>query len=150
DLAVANGLGYSVSIFLQSTVSVTPPSVTYADQNVGTASLPQSVTLTNSATTALRINSITFTGANPTDYSQTNTCGTSLAGGSSCTISVIFTPTATGTRTATINVNDSAVGSPQTAALSGTGTAPVVTLSTTSLTFPTQLLRTTSATQQVT
>ncbi|MBZ5704866.1 MAG: choice-of-anchor D domain-containing protein [Acidobacteriia bacterium] len=150
DLAVANYFGNSLSIFLQSTVSLSPISLTFPAQNVGSTSSPQNLTLTNSGNTAITINSITFTGANATDFSQTNTCGTSLAGGTSCAIAVTFTPTATGTRTATINVNDNAVGSPQTAALSGTGTAPAVTLSTNNLTFATQLLRTTSSAQQVT
>jgi hypothetical protein len=44
-----------------------------------------------------------------------------LAAKSKCTISVMFTPTQTGTRTGTLRVNDSAVGSPQTSSLTGTG-----------------------------
>ena len=150
DLVVANALSSTFSIFLQSTVGVTPASLIYTDENVGVPSAPQDVTLTNSATTALNISSITFTGTNPTDFSEINTCGTSLAGGATCTISVTFTPTATGARSATLNVNDDAVGSPQTVGLTGTGTAPVVTLSATSLTFATQLVGTRSATKQVT
>jgi hypothetical protein len=51
-----------------------------------------------------------------------------LAGGASCTINVLFTPTATGTRTATLNIVDNAAGSPQTVALTGTGTNSPVTI----------------------
>jgi len=134
----------------QSPATLSPADLSFPPENIGTPSPSQDVTLTNSATTALNISSITFAGTNPADFSQTNTCGTSLAGGASCTISVTFTPTATGARSATLNVNDDAAGSPQTVSLSGTGTAPAVTLSSSSLTFATQLVGTRSPTQQVT
>jgi hypothetical protein len=96
------------------------PSVAFAAQTVGTTSPAWNVLLGNNLTTALPI-SITFTGADPGDFAQTNTCGASLAPKSTCTISLTFTPTATGTRTATLTVTDSANNSPQTMALSGTG-----------------------------
>lgn len=114
-------------------VSLAPASMTFSTQVVGTTSAPQSATLTNNQTAALSI-SIGFTGTNSGDFSQTNTCGTSLAAGASCTISVTFDPTASGSRTATLNVTDNASNSPQTISLSGTGLAPV-TLSVTSLSF---------------
>jgi len=78
------------------------------------------VRLADSLATALPI-SITFTGADPGDFAETNTCGASLAARSRCTISLTFTPGATGTRTATLTVTDSANNSPQTMALTGTG-----------------------------
>jgi hypothetical protein len=79
------------------------------------------VTLTNIGTTALTISAIAITGTNAGDFQQTHTCGASLAAGASCTISVTFKPTATGTRAATVGVTDSAAGSPQHVPLSGTG-----------------------------
>ena len=100
---------------------VAPTSLTFAAQKVGTTSAAKNVTLTNNLSTALTISSITFTGANAADFGQTNTCGSSLAAKSTCTIGVTFTPSAKGTRTATLNVNDSANNSPQTASLTGTG-----------------------------
>jgi hypothetical protein len=103
----------------QATVS--PTSLTFAAQTVGTTSAAKKVALTNNLSTALTISSITFTGAAPGDFAQTDTCGASLAAKSDCTISVTFKPTATGTRTATMNVKDSANDSPQTVALTGTG-----------------------------
>ena len=87
---------------------------------MGTTSPPKNVMLTNNLSTALPIG-ITFTGADPGDFAQTNTCSGSVAAKSICTISVTFTPTATGTRTATLTVTDSANNSPQTVALTGTG-----------------------------
>src|SRR5207253_3020646 len=64
-----------------------------------------------------------MTGANSGDFAQTNNCGTTVAAGANCTINVTFTPTATGTRSGALTVTDNATNSPQTASLSGTGTA---------------------------
>jgi len=94
------------------------------------------VTLTNSGNAALTVTSISFTGANPGDFSQTNTCGSSVAAGKNCTISVVFTPAATGNRSATLSVADNSAGSPQTVALTGTGSSQAgASLSPTSLSF---------------
>jgi hypothetical protein len=106
-----------------------PSSLTFATQLVGTSSSAQSATLTNYGTTALSITSIAASG----DFSQTNTCGSSLAAEASCTISVTFKPTQRGTRTGTLSITDNAAGSPQTVSLTGTGT--VVEFNPTSLSF---------------
>ena len=96
--------------------------MTLASETVGNTSAAKNVTLTNNLSTALAVGAITFTGADPGDFaSPANTCGGSLAAKSKCTISVTFTPTATGTRTATMYVNDSANNTPQTVSLTGTG-----------------------------
>src|SRR5207247_8134408 len=129
--------------------TLSPASLTFASQNVGTTSAPQAATLSNSGSTALSIGSIAITGADSGDFAQTNNCGSSLAAGAQCTINVTFTPSAGGTRTATLTVTDSASGSPQTASLSGTGVASAA-LSPTSLTFTSQNVGTTSAPQAVT
>jgi hypothetical protein len=76
------------------------------------------VTLTNSGTATLTLTSIVPSG----DYAQTNTCGGSVAAAGNCTISVTFTPTATGTRTGAITITDNASGSPHMVTLTGTGT----------------------------
>src|SRR5206468_2859609 len=102
--------------------SLTPSSLTFASQTVSSTSAAQAVTLSNTTSTALSISSITFAGANPGDFGQTNTCGSSVAAGGNCAINVTFTPTATGTRSATLTVTDNAGNSPQTAGVSGTGT----------------------------
>ena len=105
-------------------VSLNPTGVKFGQQTVGTPSQPMTVTLTNtSGTLTVHISSMTFSGNNPGDFSQTNTCGSSVAPKISCTISVIFTPGATGARNATLNVNDDGGGSPQTVKLAGTGTS---------------------------
>ena len=130
------------------TASLSPTSLTFASQNVGSTSVAQTITLTNGGTAALALTSIAASG----DYAQTNTCGTSVAAGANCTISVTFTPTAAGTRTGAITVTDNAAGSPQTASLAGTGVAvgPSAALSPTSLTFAAQTIATTSPAQAIT
>jgi hypothetical protein len=126
-------------------VSLTSTSLSFPNQNTGTTSSPAlQSTLDNTGTGALTISSIMLTGTNPGDFAQTNTCGTGVAAGGNCAFTVTFTPTATGLRSATITITDNAAGSPHTISLSGTGTAPVVSLTSTSLSFPNQNTGTTS------
>jgi uncharacterized protein YjdB len=77
------------------------------------------VNLTNHLSTALTLFSITTLG----DFAQTNDCGNSVAAGHSCTIKVTFTPTAIGARSGQLVVTDNDSTSPQSVALSGSGTA---------------------------
>src|SRR5439155_2623765 len=78
-------------------------------------------TLSNPTSTTLSINSIGINPANGPFTIQSNSCGSSLAAGSSCTINLTFSPTAFGTQNATLTVTDNAPNSPQTASLTGTG-----------------------------
>ena len=71
--------------------------MSFGNENVGTTSSAQTVTVTNPGTTAASMSSIGVTGP----FAQTNTCGTSLAAGASCTVSVTFAPTAAGAATGT-------------------------------------------------
>jgi hypothetical protein len=104
----------------QATVS--PTSIAYGKQKVGTTSGAHKVTLKNNLSVALTISGFSFAGADQGDFNvSTTTCGASLGAKSTCTVSVVFKPTATGTRTATLNVNDGANNSPQTVSLTGTG-----------------------------
>jgi hypothetical protein len=116
-----NALSSSLSGTGVAQVTASPALLTFSKQTVGTTSAAKNVTLKNNLLTTLTISSVAFTGANPGDFAQTNTCGGSLAAQSTCTISVTFTPAATGMRTATLSVNDSANNSSQTVSLVGTG-----------------------------
>jgi Abnormal spindle-like microcephaly-assoc'd, ASPM-SPD-2-Hydin/Glycosyl hydrolases family 39 len=114
-------------------VSASPTTVSWAYVPVGNTGGQKVVTLTNSNTTAITISSIALT--NTADFKiSSKTCGTSLLASSSCTVNVAFAPTTTGTRTATLNFNDTGAGSPQTVALSGLGTVGA-SVSPTSLAF---------------
>jgi hypothetical protein len=125
--------------------SASPASLSFGNQVVGFASAVKTVTLTNNLETALSISSIAVSG----DYSQTNTCGTLLASETTCTVSVTFTPTTTGSRTGTLTISDGANNSPQTVSLTGNGVVPV-TVSPATLAFGNEAVTTTSAAKTVT
>ncbi len=105
-------------------VSLSPTSLSFGNHQINTTSSARTVTLTNSGNAALAIHSIALSGPNSGDFHQQNTCPSSsstLAVGASCTISVTFTPTAEGNRSASLAITDNASGSPQSVTLSGTG-----------------------------
>ncbi len=106
--------------------TLTPSSLDFGSVQTGITSAAKTATLTSTGTAALAISSIQITGANAAVFASTNNCGTSLAIGASCTISVTFAPTATGSDSASITVADNAPGSPQTVTLTGTAAAPPV------------------------
>jgi Abnormal spindle-like microcephaly-assoc'd, ASPM-SPD-2-Hydin/Cep192 domain 4 len=119
-----------------SPVTLAPSSLTFAAQAVGTTSAGQTVTLTNNQSATLNITKIFGSGADPGDFGVSSNCGSTVAAGGSCTITVTFKPTTTGTRTATLNVSDDASNSPQQVSLTGTGTsAPTLTISPSSISF---------------
>jgi hypothetical protein len=74
----------------------------------------------------MNITSISFTGANSSNFVQNNNCSASLAAGANCSLAVQFVPSGTGSRAATLSVADNANGSPQAVSLSGTGTHDVI------------------------
>jgi hypothetical protein len=126
-------------------VALAPSSLTFPAQALGTTSPAQTITLTNSQSVALNISSFSFTGANFTNFAQTNTCGSAVSAGASCTISVTFTPSASGTLMATLNVNDDGPNSPQSASLTGTGTSgAILSISPGSINFGNQVTGATS------
>jgi hypothetical protein len=112
----------SIQIGLQTSLSVSPNLLSFGPHTVGTTSAPQIVTLTNIGSHSLPISSIGFAGADPGDFIEHNTCGAGLHAGASCTVTVAFKPTATGSRTASLSITYTGVDTPQTVALSGTGT----------------------------
>jgi len=116
--------------------TLSPTSLSFAAQPVSTTSTAQAVTLSNPGSVALSITSIALAGTNAGDYGQSNTCGSSVAAGANCAINVTFTPSASGTRTASLTITDNALNSPQILSLSGTGRA--ASLSATSLSFGAQ------------
>jgi Abnormal spindle-like microcephaly-assoc'd, ASPM-SPD-2-Hydin len=124
-------------------VTLTPASLAFANTVVGATSAAKFVTLSNTGNATLNIASIAASG----DFgltSSTKPCGSTLAAGQNCKIYVTFTPTQVGARTGTLTITDNAANSPQTAPLSGTGTAQV-TLTPTTKTFPATKVGTSSA-----
>jgi probable HAF family extracellular repeat protein len=113
--------------------TLSPTGETFSTEPIGSVSAAKIVTLKNTGTTSLTITAIAIAGTNAGDFAQTHPCGSTLASGASCNVSVTFKPAASGTRTAVLSVTDNAAGSPQKATLSGIGTA--VKLSPSSLSF---------------
>jgi hypothetical protein len=149
----ANGSPQSLSLGgtgTSATASLSTSSLSFGNQSVNTTSGVLTAILTNGGNAALSLSSIALTGANPGDFAQTNTCGSSVAAGASCTISVTFDPAATGNLSASVSFTDNANGSPQSLSLSGTGTSTTVNLSPSSLSFTNQPISVTSSTQIVT
>jgi hypothetical protein len=126
-------------------VKLAPLSLTFGQQNTGTTSAPQNISLTNFGEAPLDISSIAATG----DFAQSNTCGVSLPGGSTCTIAVAYVPQVTGPETGAVTITDNAFTGSQTITLTGRGTAPVAGISPTTVTFQPQLINTTSGGQLI-
>ena len=94
------------------------PSLNFGLEQIGLKSSPQTVTVTNVSSHSATFTSIASSG----DYTQTNTCPSTLNAGQNCTITVTFTPSAAGTRNGNVTLKDNDPGSPiQVITLTGTG-----------------------------
>jgi parallel beta-helix repeat protein len=129
-----------------SGVTAAPSALNFGSVVTGSTSSAQTVTVSNPTGSAASVSSIATSG----DFAQTNTCGSSIAANGSCTVSVTFTPTATGARTGSLTIN--AGGVTNTVSLTGNGTAPgpVLNASPAGLSFAGTVVGSTSATQTVT
>jgi sugar lactone lactonase YvrE len=124
-LATASGQGTLPGI------AASPSMLSFGSLAVGTTSQGQTVTVTNTGTAPLKIGTVSGTG----DFTETDTCSSqTVAPNAYCVISVTMTPTTVGTRTGTIQFNDSVDGLHQ-IALSGVGQQAGVSVSPTSLAF---------------
>ncbi|MGP8261178.1 MAG: choice-of-anchor D domain-containing protein [Acidobacteriaceae bacterium] len=112
--------------------SLAPLTQDFGSEAVGYPSAPQTFTWTNNSSFASQVSSAAIIGTNAGDFAVTsNNCGT-VAGGASCQITVVFTPTALGPRSGTLVVVSGT--NTLTASLTGTG-VPGFTLSPASLNF---------------
>ena len=103
---------------LANGLTTNPTQLTFAAIAAGQSSAAQSVTITNS--TNFAIGSVTLAASGPFNVAQ-NGCTGSLAAGANCTASVVFSPTAGGSATGSLSISSTAVATPATVALSGTG-----------------------------
>jgi len=136
------GVGQAASVHL----SLSATSFNLGTVTVGTTgSLKGTLTLTNNGTTAITFNSLAY--SDPEYFEDpSSTCGSSLAGSSSCIIYTAFKPTTTGTRSATLVITDSDGSSPSTITLTGVGKAgPTLTLSAKSFNLGTVTVGTTGS-----
>lgn len=116
---IDNNSAYSNSIsattLSNSPAVLSPSSLTFAQQVVGTSSPSQPLTL-STGSSQMAITSITISA----NFTQTNNCGTTIAANTSCTINVVFMPGVVGNIPGTVTVTDDASNSPQTSSLTGT------------------------------
>jgi hypothetical protein len=127
-----------------TTATIAPPSLTFSNQSVGATSSAQTVMITNTGANSMTISGVATSG----DFAQTNQCS-SIPASQSCSISVTFTPTMSGSRSGTLTINDNAQGNPHTVTLGGTGIASAATFNPTGLIFPPQSVGSTSASQSI-
>lgn len=129
-----------------SSLTLNPTSLLFPDQLVGTTSSQLSSIVTNNASTASTVCTLTVSG----DFAQTNACASSISSKGSCNVDVTFSPTAHGPRSGFLQIITNDAGSPQSIVLSGKGVIPAVSLSASGLNFSAQQVGTTSSAQTVT
>ena len=130
-------------------ISLSAISFTFSTQNVGTTSDPQTLTLTNSGSSALVISNLSLSSG----FVQGGSCLGTLAPGASCTASITFNPSTAGTASGTLTITSNAASSPSLVALAGTGVIPAVaalSLSSSTLNFTGTAANTSSAAQTLT
>jgi len=133
-------------------IQISPSSLNFSPQSVGIASAPQTVTVLNASAGSLSITGVSVSGVNAADFSETNNCPPSLRAAASCTLSVVFTPTALNAvaRTARINVADNTPNSPQSIAVTGSVTQAGISITPASINFGGQLAGTSGQPQTIT
>ena len=155
QLVTITGTGTGVAPIM----SILPAALSFGMQPIGITSATQLVTLTNTGSAAMNLSGIVITGNSSTNFGfvlkGTNACPYPtgpLPAGASCTISVDFTPQASGPVSATLSISDNAAGNPQSVPLSGSGNGGTygISLSPSSLNFATQTVGARSTMQTVT
>ncbi len=126
-------------------ISLTPQAINFGNEPLEATSTAVTVTLTNEGSAALPISGITTSG----DFTQTNSCGTSVAaGGGACTIQVTFVPTTLGPQTEQLTISEPG---PVTQGVTLTGTSVTtggsLLFTPSKLTFPAQTVNTTGHSQ---
>jgi len=142
---VLTGKGISSSPVASLSVS----RLIFAGSDLGAAAPAQMVTLTNTGNAALSLANIRIDGIGRNDFSQLNDCGNLLNPQENCIIAVNLTPTAI-SETANLVITDNADDTPQRVSLIGITSAFDATFFPARLAFPSQPVRTTSASSPVT
>jgi hypothetical protein len=142
DIAVADATGATVSVLTDSFIIVSPNVISFGTQTSGFPSAAKTITLRNNGPTPYTVPAAVLVGTSKADFTTTTTCGATLAAAGTCTYSIVFDPTASelaNVQFLLTSANGSVVG----AQLTGSGNIPI-TLSPRTMTFPFQLIGTTS------
>ncbi len=153
---IATGSNHSLAA-VNAVASLSTTYINFGDQQVGTSSPAQPITITNAGIVPLTITGATLGGANAGDFTlATGSCPSSptnttiIPAGGNCTITVSFAPHGVGTRNGTLTVTSDAFNNPLNGSVTGTGVGPVAGLSPSNLTFGSQYVGTSSGAQTVT
>ena len=132
----------------QAAITLSATSLTFAAQQVATQSAAQTITLSSTGNAPVIFGSLLLTG----DFTETDNCaGQTMAFGSSCSVQIVFAPTATGARSGQLTIYANIAGGQATVALNGTGTtAAAIVLTPLTLTFPATIVNQTAASQNIT
>jgi hypothetical protein len=132
----------------EAIMSLQPTSLSFASQQAGTQSQPETLTVTNSGNATLTVSNI----AASAGFAESDTCvGAPIAPAATCSIAVIFAPTAAGPQSGVLTVYGNTAAGHATAALNGTGTAPAsIVLTPGALSFPATTVGITSSAQNIT
>jgi len=132
----------------QPAMTLSATSFTFGTQQVQTQSSAQTLTITSSGNAPLTFTTLAIAG----DFSETDNCaGQTLAVNATCTVQIVFAPTATGTRNGQLTIYANVAGGQATVSLTGIGTAPAaITFTPPSLTFAATLVNQTTPPQTIT
>ena len=132
----------------QAAITLSATSLTFAAQQVATQSAAQTITLSSTGNTPAIFGSLMVTG----DFTETDTCaGQTIAVGSSCSVQIVFAPTATGARPGQLTIYANVAGGQATVSLNGTGTtAAAIVLVPLTLSFPSTIVNQTAPSQNIT
>ena len=130
------------------TLTSSASSLSFGQQRVGTASAPQTVTITNTGSATANLTSVSCSGSS---FAYAGTAmPTSLAASMTFPVPIVFNPTAPGSVSAQCTLASNASNSPLYLTLTGTGTAPIIGVSPSSISFGNQTIGATSASQNLT
>lgn len=144
-----SGIGASAA----PAVGISPSLYSFGNRELTTTSPAASVTITNTGNADLVLGTLGLGGTNPSDFAlATDPCsGATLSPATACTVTVTFSPSALGTRTATVGVPSNAAASPHAMTVTGTGIgAGTISFNPSSLGFGSQGVGTTSAPRSIT
>lgn len=98
----------------QGEISASPSALYFADQAVPVSSAAQTVTITNTGSAKLSLQTLALGGSNAADFAidRSSTCdaSTQLSGGQSCALNFVFTPSVAGSRSAVVLIASKANG----------------------------------------
>jgi hypothetical protein len=119
ESSAGNCDAFVAKVLVGPDIAISPATLSFTVQSVGTTSTAQTITVTSIGDSPLTITpgtGVVISG----EFAETDNCkGATLAVGETCTIDVTFSPTTPGPKSGTTTITDNALGSPHSVPLSG-------------------------------